>query len=185
MKRILIAVVCIVFCIGAASVTSGYQNSLETGIHTGVYYGICFLDQAGESYGLKPLQSAGLGLYPYMQTPYVIGMRLALTVGYTLRSNYQNGYYYTSFFTCGIAPQLVLALNIRALTVTLFSGPGYDYLFSRYGNRGNMLFTAGIGVSPSHGFIREVNLGIHTDLDERFVRFDTVRAGVYFDFLGR
>ncbi len=96
---------------------------------------------------------------------------IELSCSYTTRSNYKNAYYYTSFITCTLAPELVLAMRIGTFGLFFFSGAGYNYLFSQYGRTRNTLFSAGIGVFPSHGIIRDVSLSVYNSFDNRFVHF--------------
>jgi len=165
----------ILILLGAHSAPILAENFRIDGTLSG---GGSLLDYSSESFDLKAVPTAGLSLVPVFQSRGKIFYGVELGFLYSFRSNYNNYYYYDSYFSLSIIPHIGIALQGRSLTWFLLGGVGGAHAFSGLFGKTYLISSAAAGVY----FPRFLVNGIQVSYMHSFVRdyrlFETVRISI-------
>jgi hypothetical protein len=135
------------------------------GVDTALTGGVRLLDLEGETYGLKAVPFLGVSLFPRFELINPLYLSVEVSFSYTFRSDYSGLYYYDSFGSIGILPELGLLFPGKGVDWALFMGGGVYYSFSDYDTGTHPAVAVRVGAEFKEGFVK----GIFLSYSHRFV----------------
>ena len=127
-------------------------------VDAALFGGVRLIDLTGETYRLKAVPVAGISLFPRLELSKPLHLSIDVSFSYTFRSDYRGFYYYDSFGSIGIVPELGLLFPGKDLNWAVFMGGGFFASFSDYESVIHPAVAARIGLEFRRGFIRGVFL---------------------------
>jgi hypothetical protein len=151
------------------------KEKRENGLDLGVTAGASVIDLQGESFGIKAVPVVGISLFPWVQIIDSLNLGAEVSLQYTFRSDYSNYYYYDSFGTFGVIPNLHLLLGESSVRFILLLGFGFGFSFSDYSALSYPVGCIGAGIRFNNGLISSILITYNHDFIESFQTFESLR----------
>jgi hypothetical protein len=151
------------------------KGKKENGMDLGVTAGASVVDLQGESFGIKAMPVVGISLFPWVQLIGSLNLGAEVSLQYTFRSDYSNYYYYDSFGTFGVIPNLHLLLGESSVRFILLMGLGLGCSFSDYSTLSYPVGCIGAGIRFNSGLISSILLTYSHSFIESFQNFESLR----------
>jgi len=145
------------------------------GVDAALSCGVRFVDIEGETYDLKPVGIVGACVIPRIPLSKDTVLAMEVSVSYGFRSDYSGLYYYESYYSVGIMPQLGFLLPGRGTAYALYLGAGLYHSFSDYNRSIYPALTARVGIEPYAWVIDGIYLSYEKGFPEGYSAFDTLR----------
>jgi hypothetical protein len=146
----------------------------ELRIDAALSSGVRLLDIEGETYGLKAVPVLGVSVFPRMELKETLYLSLQVSLSYTFRSDYSGSYYYDSFGSLALLPQLGLILPGVGVNYALFIGGGLVHAFSDYDTGAHPAVTARIGFEWKKGLLSGIFLSYTHGFREGYQYHETL-----------
>jgi len=145
-------------------------------VDAAVTCGVRFVDIEGETYDLKPVGVVGACAIPRIPLSENIVLAMEVSVVYGFRSEYSGLYYYDSYYSVGVMPQIGFLLPGRGLAYALYLGAGLYYSFSYYSRSLYPALSVRVGIEPDSRVINGIYLSYEKGFPEAYSTFDTLRV---------
>ena len=145
------------------------------GVDTALTGGVRLLDLEGETYGLKAAPVLGISVFPRFEPSKPLHLSLEVSLSYTFRSDYSGLYYYDSFGSIGILPELGLLFHGNGVDWALFMGGGVYYSFSDYDTGTHPAVAVRVGAEFKEGFVKGIFLSYSHRFVEGFQTYESFR----------
>jgi len=154
---------------------SGADEKKEVSIDAALSGGVRLLDLEGETYGLKAVPFFGLSVVGRVELIQPFFFSLDVSLSYTLRSDYLGYYYYDSFGTIGLIPELGLIFPGGAVDFAIFTGGGVFHSFSEYDTGSRPAVAARAGIEFKEGFVRGIYISYSHVFAEDFQSYESIK----------
>jgi hypothetical protein len=154
---------------------AGADEKKEISIDAALSGGVRLLDLEGETYGLKAVPFFGFSIIPRVELIKRIFFSLELSLSYTLRSDYSGYYYYDSFGTIGLIPELGLIFPGESVDFAIFTGGGIFASFSEYDTGSQPAVAARAGIELKEGFVRGIYISYSHVFSETFQSYESIK----------
>jgi hypothetical protein len=129
-----------------------------SGVDAALTGGVRLVDIEGETYGFKAVPVLGVSLFPRFELTTPLYLSIEISLSYTFKSDYSGFYYYDSFGSIGILPEIGFLFPGRGVDWALFMGGGVFYSFSEYDTGIHPAVSARAGIEFEKGFVRGIFL---------------------------
>ena len=154
---------------------AGADEKKEVSIDAALSGGVRLLDLEGETYGLKAVPFFGLSIAPRVEIVQRFFFSLEVSLSYTFRSDYLGYYYYDSFGTIGIIPELGLLFPGGVLDFAIFAGGGIFHSFSEYDTGSWPAVAARAGIEFKDGFVKGIYISYSHVFAESFQSHESIK----------
>jgi hypothetical protein len=146
-----------------------------SGIDAALTGGVRLVDIEGETYGLKAVPVLGASLFPRFELTTPLYLSIEISLSYTFKSDYSGFYYYDSFGSIGILPEIGLLFHGNGVDWALFMGGGVYYSFSDYDTGTHPAVAVRAGIEFEKGFVRGIFLSYSHYFVEGFQTHESFR----------
>ena len=162
--------------LGLTTMTAaGADEKKEVSIDAALSGGVRLLDLEGETYSLKAVPFFGFSIVPRVELIQRFFFSLEVSLSYTLRSDYSGYYYYDSFGTIGLLPELGLLFPGGVVDYAIFMGGGIFHSFSEYDTGSRPAVAARAGIEFKEGFVKGIYISYSHVFAKAFQSYESIR----------
>ena len=174
-KKLLFSLFLSMMLVLTTMAAAGADEKKEVSIDAALLGGVRLLDIEGETYGLKAVPFFGVSIVPRVELLQRFFFSLELSLSYTLRSDYKGYYYYDSFGTIGLLPELGLLFPGKIVDFAIFMGGGVFYSFSEYDTASRPAMAARAGIEFKEGFVGGIYISYSHVFAEAFQSYESIK----------
>jgi len=145
--------------------------------------GTSILNIDNPSFGAKMVPVAGLGIAPYFSKGKLLSYGFELLFQYSMKSNYNDYFYYDSFFSLSFVPGVRVHIGrreTRNVSYLLCAGLGFTHSFSSFTDKNFFLSSLSGGLVFNKFIVDAILLGYTHNFLSSYRAYETVRLEAVF-----
>ena len=143
-----------------------------------IFSGTSILNIKETSYNTKMVPVAGISLSSYFMAGQLFSYGFEFLYQYSFKSNYNNYYYYDSYHSFSLIPNIGLHLHRSMFSYYFLIGLGVSYSFSDYHNKLYGISSVGAGIKLKKSFIQAILLNYNHSFIKNYKTFETIKIYV-------
>ncbi len=182
MKRLSPLVLTVFFLIPVKGVFSAPSPTRST-IELLISGGTSILNIDNPSFGAKTVPVVGLGLAPYFSKGKFFSYGIELLLQYSMKSNYNDYFYYDSYLSLSLVPGIRLHIGNRDTGNVWYrfgAGLGFSHLFSGFTQKNVFLTSLSGGIVFRNFFLDAILFSYTHNFLRSFQAFETFRLEASF-----